>query len=61
MNDAYKWYQTGLMVARHITSVTTSPLFRKIIVAQRFRSLNLVFMSSLQRCVVTPTVMHHCG
>jgi hypothetical protein len=26
-------------------------------VAQRFRSLNLIFMSSLQRCVVTPNVL----
>ena len=41
----------------HITSVTTSPYLISIIVAQRFHSLKMIFMSSLQRCVVTPNVM----
>jgi hypothetical protein len=49
----------------HITSATTPPHLKRIIVAQRFRALNLVFTSSrqktggqaLQRCVVTPNVV----
>jgi hypothetical protein len=53
---------------KRLTSVTTTPhlismvrqAHHMVIVVQRFRSRNLIFMSSLQRYVVTLNVMRYC-